>query len=409
MLTRRRFLLLSPALLAALRPQAYAQDFSGFPLHKKKQPAPPPPVFVYFGTDTNGGASKGIYRSTFDPVKGTLSQPVLAAATPRPGFLAVSPLHSGPRFLYAVNAVSDPGATVTTFAMDSNTGDLRQLGQVPACGSDPVYISVDSGGQSAFVADYLGSSVSSYRIQSDGTLSQPVQKIDFKDAEKFGALGPVAARQNAPHPHCATISPDNRFLLVCDLGTDHISVFAIDPETARLTPTQLFTNNRPGSGPRHIAFHPNGRWVYGINEIDSTINQYLWTSTRFSKQPQAFLVNTINVVKTIDPTFPAEKNTAAEIAVAPGGLFLYASNRGEDTLAVFSISQKDGRLKLIQRIPCGGKGPRHFTLTPTAQGLICGNQLSGNVAVFRRDAITGKLSGPIQSVPLDSPFFTLFA
>jgi 6-phosphogluconolactonase len=363
---------------------------------------------VYFGTDTTKGASKGIYQSHFDAVKGMLSPPVFIAATARPSYLAVSPARSGPRFLYAVNAVPDPSATVTSFGIDAKSGALHQIGQVTSAGAGPAYVSVDATGHSAFVANYVGSSIASYRIQPDGTLSQPVERIDFKDAKKFGALGTNSVRQNVPHPHCATLSPDNRFLLVCDLGTDHISVFAIDPETGHLSQTQLFTNNRPGSGPRHVAFHPNGRWVYGINEIDSTINQYLWTATRFAEKPQGFLVNTMNVVKTIASNFPAGKNTAAELAIAPGGSFLYASNRGEDTLVVYAISPKDGRLTLIQRIACGGKTPRHFTLSPTSQWLLCGNEDSATVTVFRRNTATGLLTGPTQTVPLDSPLFTLF-
>ncbi|MEO6982212.1 MAG: beta-propeller fold lactonase family protein, partial [Edaphobacter sp.] len=197
--------------------------------------------------------------------------------------------------------------------------------------------------------------------------------------------------------------------LVNDLGTDHISVFNIDPETAHLSEPHLFTNDRPGSGPRHLVFHPNGRWIYGINEIDSTIDHYLWTETHTTTPPQGLLVNTNTPVKTVAPDFPAEKNTASEVAVSPDGNFLYASNRGEDTLIVFSISPQDGRLKLIQRIACGGKTPRHFTLDPTAQWLLCGNQDSATVTIFRRNAGTGQLTGPTRTVPLDSPLYTLFA
>lgn len=403
MLTRRRFLALLPAFAASTRCFASVQ-------FRKKKPAPPPaPVFVYFGTDTNRGVSKGIYQSRFDPKTGQLTTPVLAAATARPSFLAFSPPRNGPRSLYAVNAINDPAATVTSFALDARTGALRQTGQVPSGGAGPCYISVDSTGESAFVANFAGSSIASYRILQNGTLSQPVDLVDFKDHRKFGALGPNSARQDAPHPHSTTISPDNRFLLVNDLGTDHISVFVIAPETGHLAGPHLFTNDRPGSGPRHVAFHRNGRWLYGINEIESTIDHYLWTATRFSESPQGLVVNTNTPVKTIAADFPSGKNTAAELAVSPDGNFLYASNRGEDTLVVFSISAKDGSLNLIQRTPCGGKVPRHFTLDPTAQWLVCGNQDSASVTVFRRDAATGKLTGPIQTVAVDSPMFTLFA
>ncbi len=386
MLTRRRFLVLFPA-FAVPAIAAPAQSFTSLPFKKKRPIAPPAPVFVYFGTDTKKGVSKGIYQSRFDPKTGQLTTPILAAATARPSFLALSPPRNGPRFVYAVNAVNDPAATVTTFVLDPNTGALRQVGQVPSGSAGPCYISVDSTGRSAFVANCMGSSISSYRILPDGTLSQPVDQIDFKD-----------------HKH-------NRFLLVNDLGTDHISVFVINHDTGHLTTSEphLFTNDRPGSGPRHVVFHPNGRWVYGINEMESTVDHYLWTATRFSNAPQGLLVNTNTPIKTIAQDFPAEKNTAAEVAVSPDGKFLYASNRGEDSLVVFSVSSKDGALTLIQRIACGGKVPRHFTLDPTAQWLLCGNQDSASITVFRRDSATGKLTGPTQTITVDSPMFTLFA
>jgi 6-phosphogluconolactonase len=402
MFTRRRFLIILPAFAASARAQ------SGWHLRKKKPVGPPPPLTVYIGTDTTKGVSKGIYQSHFDTTKGQLTPPTLAAATARPSFFAVTPVGPGKRFLYAVNAINDPAATVTTFAIDPKTAVLNQAGQVSSGGAGPAYISVDGTGHSAFVANYYGGTVASYRIQPDGTLSQPVDRIDFKDHQKFGALGPNSTRQDTPHPHCATISPDDRFLLVCDLGTDHITVFLIHPETGQLSDPHTFTNGHAGSGPRHILFHPNGRWVYGLNEIDSTIDHYLWTATRFSDTPQGLLVNTNTPVKTIAPDFPADKNTAAELAISADGLYLYASNRGEDSLVVFSIRPKDGKLTELQRISCGGKTPRHFTLDPTTQWLLCGNQDSATITVFRRDAATGKLTGPTQTVPLDSPLYTLF-
>jgi 6-phosphogluconolactonase len=404
MFTRRRFLVLFPAFAAS----AHAQTGWHLPLRKKKPVPPPPPLTVYFGTDTSKGVSKGIYQSRFDTIKGQLTAPVLAAATVRPSFFAVTPVGQAKRSLYAVNAIDDPAATATTFAIDLKTGALKQTGQVSSDGAGPAYISVDATGHSAFVANYFGGSVASYRIQPDGTLSQPVDRIDFKDHQKFGALGPHSARQDSPHPHCATISPDNRFLLVCDLGTDHITVFVINPETGQLSDPHTFTNDQPGSGPRHVVFHPNGRWVYGINEINSTLDHYLWTATRFADTPQGLLVNTNTPIKTIAPDFPADKNTAAELAISPDGLYLYASNRGEDSLAVFSIRPKDGKLMFVQSISSGGKTPRHFTLDPAGQWLLCGNQDSATVTIFRRDAATGKLTGPTQTVPLDSPLYTLF-
>lgn len=402
MLTRRKFLFLLPAATAS------AQDLAS--IFRKKKPAPPPPVRVYFGTDTAKGRSKGIYESRFDPLTGNLTPPLLAAATARPSFLAMTPARSGHRFLYAVNAINDPAATVSSFAMERN-GGLRHIGKVLSGGAGPAYVSVDSTGHAAFVANYFGSTVASFRIEEDGELSNAVERLNFNDHAKFGALGPNAVRQDRSHPHCATISPDNRFLLTCDLGTDHITVFSIDPETAQLTTSQpyLFTNGRPGSGNRHVVFHPNGRWIYGINEIDSTIDLYLWTETHALKPAEGLLVTTNHHVSTIAKGFPEEKNTAAEVAVSPDGNFLYASNRGEDTLVVYSINPENGRLTLVQRISSGGKTPRHFTLDPAAQWIVCGNQDSASVTVFRRDLATGRLTGPVQTVAIDSPMYTLFA
>ena len=397
MFTRRRFLVTLPAFTSSVH------AFASWPLRRKKPPPPRPPLRVYFGT------GQGIYQSRFDPVRGQLAAPVLAARTARPYYLALSPPGNGHRCLYAVNSIHDPAATVTSFAIDAATGDLKEIGQVSSGGSVPVYISVDATGHAAFVANYLGSTVASYRIEPDGRLSPPVDRFDFRDHDKFGALGPNTARQEAPHPHCATISPDNRFLLVCDLGTDHISIFQIHPETGQLSGHTLFANNRPGSGPRHLAFHPNGRWVYCICEIDSTIDRLFWTATRFSDTPQGMLTNTNETVKTIAPDFPAEKNTAAELAISPDGRFLYASNRGENSLVVFSISGEEGRLTLVQRISCGGWMPNQFALDPTAQWLLCGNQDSATITIFRRDGASGKLGGPVQTVPLDSPMMAIFA
>jgi 6-phosphogluconolactonase len=398
--TRRRFLVLLPAGVAS------AQLHSPF---KKKAPPPPAPLRVFIGTDTTKGVSKGIYQATFDQATGKLTVPVLAAETPRPSYLAIAPPRSGNprRVLYAVNAVADPSATVTTFDLDPKTGVLTQKGKVTSAGAGPCYISVDSTGHAAFVANYVGGTIASYKIQPDGTLSEPIDKLDYKDP-RFGHDGPFPGRQDSTHPHSVFVSPDDRFLIVNDLGNDALSVFAMDPPTAELTPaTPLLTTLRPGSGPRHIAFHPNGRWMYSINELDSTIDHFLWTTTHSHPHPQGFIVNTNTPVKTIAADFPVAKNTAAEISISPDGNFIYASNRGEDTLVVFSVSDH-GKLTEIQRIPCGGKTPRHFTFDPTAQWILCGNQDSASITVFRRDLGTGKLTGPIQTVPVDSPMFTLF-
>lgn len=399
MLTRRRFLLSLPALAALPRLEAQT-------LFRKKTVAPPPPTFVYFGTDTEKGSSHGIYMSRWDAATGQLTPPTIAAETARPSYLALSAPMQGHRRLYAVNAVANASATVTSYLMDTTNGGLRQMNQVSSAGAGPCYVALDATGESCFVANYVGSSVATYRVHPEGTLSEPVVRLDYKDPA-FGHRGPNPTRQDVPHPHSTHLSPDNRFLLVNDLGSDAISIFSVTPGSAHLGAPELF-HCRPGSGPRHIAFHPNGRWVYCINELDSTIDHFLWTDTSSRTSPEGVLATTGYFVKTIAAGFPAAKNTAAEVATSPDGNFLYASNRGEDTLVVFSIGE-DGKLNLIQRISSGGRTPRHFTLSPDSRWLLCGNQDSASVTVFRRDLGTGKLSGPAQTIPLDSVMFTLFA
>ncbi len=375
---------------------------------KRKPPAPTPFPFVYFGTDTLRGTSKGIYVSRFDPTTGHLTSPTLATPCIRPSWFAVG--FSGKRrVLYVCNEGDGPQATISSFAIDA-TGALHPLNQVTSVAPGACYLSVDATGQSVFIADYSGSTVATYRIQPDGSLSQPVERLDFKDA-RFGHTGPSHARQDASHPHCAMLTPDDRFLLVNDLGNDTITTFPVDASTAKLGPPHVH-ERRPGSGPRHLAFHPNGRWIYAVNELDNHVDQLLLNTTRgdiaHGFPPQALLTDTGHTISTLDPGFHGT-NTAAEIAIAPSGRFIYVSNRGEDSLVVFTIDDTTGALTVLQRISCGGKAPRHFTLDPTGNWLICGNQDSATVTVFARNQGTGHLTGPVQILPLDSVQFTLFA
>ncbi len=396
-ITRRQLLVTGAAFAATHTMQAQL-------FHKHAKPTPP--GFVYIGCDTAKGVAKGIYLCRFDAATGHLSAPVLAAPSLRPAYFAFGPVRGSQRFLYVGNEGPDAASsTITTLAVDAGTGMLRQVGSVSAGASGPAYVAVDTTGKSAYVADYAGSAVATYRIKPDGLLTEPVQVVDYKDA-KFGPVGPKADRQDAPHPHCATLSPDNRFVVVCDLGTDQISVFAIHPETGKLGEPTFF-HCEPGSGPRHVAFHPNGRWVYGIDELSNKIDQYLWTATH-GADAQAMLVDTKHSISTLGAEFKGE-NTAAEVVVSPNGFHLYASNRGENSLVVFAIDQDNGSLSVVQRIGCGGKGPRQFTLDRTGRWLLCGNQLSASVTVFGRDPASGKLNGPVQTLAIDSPMFTTFA
>ena len=399
MLTRRRFLLTLPAAAAAA---AHAQSFAA---RFRRTPAPAPPSFVYFGTGTDKGLARGIYLARFDPATGHISQPQLAASTLQPSFMAISQPVGGVRRIYAVNEVVNASASITSYNMNPATGALTRINQVSAGGASPCYISLDATGETAFVADFDGSAIATFRVLPGGGLSGPVEHIAFKDP-RFGKRGPNTVRQDAPRPHSVHLSPDNRFLLVSDLGSDAISIFPV-LSGARLGAPTLFPNERPGSGPRHIAFHPNGRWIYSLNELDSTIQRFLWTTTSSRTAPQAILVNTGEVVRLAGPQ-ATKDNTAAEVVITGDGNFLYASIcGGENSIVVYSIGDQ-GALTFLQRIPSGGRTPRQFTLDPSGRWLACGNQDSGTATVFRRDGGSGKLSGPVQSVALDSVLFILF-
>ena len=397
MATRRGFVI-SLSALAAASSRMLAEPF------RRPRLTAVPTYRCYFGTDTSKGTAKGIYRATFNANTGELTQMGLVAETEQPSFLAIGPA-TAHRMLYAVN---ESGNAMVTFRIEPTTGDLQRVGQVSSGTAGPCYVSIDATGHAAFSANYAGGGVSSYRIQADGTLSAPVDQVNYRDAAQYGTNGPMTARQDGPHPHCVTISPDNRFLVVCDLGHDRISIFEIDGQPAKLETDEphLFSNNRPGSGPRHVAFHPNQRWVYGVCELDSTVDHYLWTATHASNA-QALLTLAGPPVKTIAPE-SVGKSTAAEIAISPNGHFLYVSNRGENSLVVFTIDQTTGALKEMQRISCGGKTPRHFTLDPTGGWILCGNQDGGGVTVFKRDAGSGRLTGPVSSLPVPGAMFTLF-
>ena len=407
LVSRRRVLVGLVGLLAGMRcGLGWGQRL---PLRRKK-PTVAAPTFVYFGTDTAHGVSKGIYLSRWDAAGGKLTEPVLAADVVRPAYLAAGTVHGTAGVLYAVAEGTDASTSrVLSFAIDPKTGALTPLNQVSAGSVGPAYVSVDHTGEAVFVANYAGGILVSYHVLPDGRLSEPVDRLDFHETGRFGIPGPNTLRQDGPHPHSALISPDNRFLLVNDLGKDSINVFPINPVTASIEEMEphRFTNSRPGSGPRHVVFHPNGRWVYNINELDSTIDRFLWETTHKGGESQAVLIETAHVTKLLAPEFKG-KSTAAELAISPEGYFLYASNRGENSLVVFAIDQTTGDLKLVQRISCGGKTPRHFTLSPSGGWLVCGNQDSATVTVFKRDGASGKLVGPVQTLALDSPMFTLF-
>jgi 6-phosphogluconolactonase len=356
---------------------------------------------LYVGTYTHdigeGGKGDGVYVADWDAAAGVASSLQLAAKSDDPSFLAVPP---GGDALYAVNEVEHfpqkgggKGGSVTAFRRDSASGMLTEQNVVPSGGSGPCYITVDRAGRAAFVANYNNGTLSSFRITPKG-LEGPVTVF----ASHGG--GPIKERLGGPHIHCTVLSPDERFLLVSDLGTDHIWIFHVDLQTAELKQAGMPWQAKPGSGPRHTHFHPNGRIVYSINEMTSTVDVLGWDA-------KAGTLTWHSQVPLRDPAYTGE-STGAELAIDRAGRFLYASNRAEDIMVVFSIDSASGALTLVQRIGCGGKNPRDFTLDPSEKWLVVSNQDTQNIAVLARDPHSGKLAATDRSYHVGAPVAVLF-
>jgi 6-phosphogluconolactonase len=345
---------------------------------------------LYVGTYTEKG-SKGIYAYTFDAASSALTPLGLAAETVNPSFLAIDPSR---RFLYAVNEVANyKGASsgaVTAFEINRQTGKLSLLNQVPSGGADPCYIAFDKTGKFALVANYTGGSVAVFPVESDGHIggsSAFVQHTGSSVNKK---------RQEGPHAHWIETAADNHFALVADLGLDKLLVYRFNSKSGTLTPNNPpDTSLDPGVGPRHVAFHPNGKLVYVINEMQSTV-------TAFSYHAATGTLKKLNSVSTLPKGFSA-KNDAAEIRVHPSGKFLFASNRGNDTIAAFSIDERSGNLTLIDFFPTQGKTPRNFEIDPTGKFLLVANQDSNEIVVFRIDAGTGRLTPTGQTLNVPAP------
>lgn len=350
---------------------------------------------VFIGTYTRK-TSHGIYAYHWLPESGELTEIGLAATTPDPSFLALSP---DGKNLYAVNehdpAPGTESGTVSAFSIQDAEGKLALLNTVPSGGTAPCNMAVDHTGRALFVANYTSGSVSSYQILGDGKLSSHVVNIHYSGHS-------VGVRQQSAHTHCTTVSPDNRFLLVNDLGLDRIMVYRISPQTAELTPNDPpFYSALPGSGPRNFTFHPNGKWAYSLNEIASTIDGLHWdtekgTLTRFQN------------ISTLPHGFSAT-NTAATVLVHPNGRFVYASNRGHDSIVVYSVDPATGALTLLQHISCEGKTPRNFILDSSGRWVLIANQDSANIVVLQCNAKTGHLASTGRQYALDSPVCIIFA
>ena len=356
---------------------------------------------LYIGTYTHdtgpGGESDGIYMAQWDENAGSLTPLERAVETADPSFLAVTP--SGDA-LFCVNeteTIPQPdrtkGGSVSAFRRDHASGRLMPQNSVPSGGSDPCHITTDRAGRVVFVANYSSGTLSSYRVNPEG-LDGPVAHIAFHGS------GPNKERQEGPHTHGVTLSPDERFLLVNDLGIDRIMVFHTNLATGEVKEAGAPWQAKPGSGPRHSIFHPNGRWVYSINEMASTVDVLGWNA-------QSGHLTFRSEVLVHSASFTGQSK-AAELLIDHTGRFLYASNRGEETLVVFAIDPQTGALSFVQRVSSGGKTPRSFTLDPSQKWLIVANQDSQNIVVFARDPKSGNLKQTERSYRLGAPVSLLF-
>jgi 6-phosphogluconolactonase len=339
-----------------------------------------------------GRGDQNIHVARFDTNSGALTGLHQVAALLAPSFLCLAPNHHS---LYAVSEGQSPqDSAITAFAVAPN-GDLAFLNRQPSGGSGPCCVATDSHGQCVLAANYGSGSMAVFTVQPNGALGPRSAFIQ----DHGSSVNPD--RQQGPHSHCALTDPADHFAFDCDLGLDQVLVYKIDPASGTLTPNDPpFFSGKPGSGPRHLVFHPNGRFAYLINELDSTIVSLAYDPS----------LGTLSALQS-SPLLPADftgKNTAAEVVVHPSGQWVYGSNRGDNSLVVFACDPATGRLTYLQRLPSGGKIPRNFEIDPTGSYLLAANQDSDNIVTFRIDPATGKLSDTGNAVQIPRPMCLKF-
>lgn len=357
-------------------------------------------LLIFLGTYTpTGGESRGIYTVRLDPATGILTEPVLVAETPNPTFLA---WHPDGRTLYASGEGPDADGKVTggvaAFAYDAKTGRLTPL-NARGTGGSTTHLAADATGRMLITVSYGSGFCASFPLAADGQIGPRASLLAHA-----GPLGPNKGRQEKPHPHSVTISPDNRFAFVADLGLDRVLAYRLDPATGTLAPHDpAFISTPPGTGPRHTKFSRDGRHFYILNEIDGSISACTYDAARGAGTPIQHISTLPGDFKVTDP------DRAAEIRLSPDDRFVYCSNRGHDSLAVFARDAAKGTLTLVEIVPTGGKHPRNFNLSPDGRWLVCGNKDSDNVTVFRVDTATGRLARTSQTLKVPQAVCVLFA
>lgn len=358
--------------------------------HQAPEPAADPLHFLV-GCYTSGeGGGEGIYRARLDPRAGAVEGEGVAAAVRDPSFLALAP---GAGFLYAVNELPDGPGEVSAFAMEGTA--LRELGRRGSRGSAPCHLAVDRSGRFVLVANYGSGTVAVLPIRPDGALDEAVAVVQHRGS------GADPERQEGPHAHSVTLDPANRHAVVADLGTDRLMVYRFDAERGSLAPAEEpEVMLPPGAGPRHFAFHPGGRLAFVVNELDNTVAALGYDPERGSFQ-------SLHGASTLPAGFHGH-NQAADLHLSGDGRFLYASNRGHDSIAVWEVGADAGDLRRVQHEPSGGAWPRQFALSPDEQWLLVANERSDAVAVLRRDPGTGRLASTGQALRLPRPVCVRF-
>ena len=356
-------------------------------------------MLVYLGTYTGPKTkSEGIYVVRFDPKTGSLGQPELAAKITNPSFVTI---HPSRRFLYAVGEVSDfrgkKAGAVSALTIDPASGKLTMLNQESTGGDGPCWVATDATGKVALVANYGGGSVESLPIKPDGSLGAPASFIQHTGSSVN------KSRQSEPHAHSINATPDNRYAIAADLGLDKLLIYDLNTNDATLKPHDPpFATMPPGAGPRHLAWHPNGKFAYVCGEMGMTVTAFAYDAAK----------GTLTEFQTIGTlpqgTAPSTKYSTAEVQAHPSGKFLYVSNRGHNSITTFTVDAQTGRLTAAGNVPSGGKTPRNFRIDPTGTWLLAAHQDSDNVVEFKIDPQTGALTPSGVSVTVGSPVCVKF-
>jgi 6-phosphogluconolactonase len=350
-------------------------------------------MLVYVGTYTSGKSkSEGIYICKLNLDSGALVPYQTVKNVVEPSYLAID---KSKKYLYAVNETVEyegkPSGAVSAFAIDQKTGDLTFLNKQASLGGAPCFVTVSADEKFVLVANYVGGNVAVFPIEAGGKLGANV------DLKQNSGTGPNKDRQEAAHAHSINLDGKNRFAVACDLGVDKIFIYEYERKSGKLKTNaeQPFFQTKPGAGPRHFAFHRNGKNAFVINELDSSV-----TALEFDAKG-----GTLKEIQTVS-TLPADfktQNTCADLHVSPDGKFLYGSNRGHDSIVSYKIDQRTGKLEFVEHTSTQGKTPRNFVIEPSGKFLLAANQNSDSIIVFRIDGKTGKLVQPKNSVVVPSP------